>query len=157
MKPITIAALALMLATASAGASEQKRFTATNAAWQEECGGCHLAFPPDLLPGASWRALMATLDQHFGTDATLDAAKQNEIAGFLAANAGRREATRSDGKPALRITETAWFRHEHRDGEDGITPGIWKSPAVKTAANCGACHTQAARGDYSERNTRVPN
>ena len=27
---------------------------------------------------------------------------------------------------------------------------------VKTPANCGACHTTAERGDFSERGVRVP-
>lgn len=154
---IKAAALGLMLAASLAGASEQQRFTASNAAWQEECGTCHLAFPPKLLPAASWQAMMATLDKHFGSDASLDAAKQKEITAFLTANAGRREANGADGKPQQRISETAWFRKEHRDGHDGISAAVWKSAAVKTAANCGACHTQAARGDFSERNIRIPN
>ena len=52
----------------------------------------------------------------------------------------------------LRITETGWFRHEH----DEVPAGIWKRPAVKSAANCAACHTRADAGDFSERNIRIP-
>lgn len=155
-KAINVLAASLLFVAGFAAASEQQRFTASHPAWAEECGGCHLAFPPNLLPAASWRAMMASLEKHFGSDATLDAAKQKEITAFLVANAGRREANAADGRPLQRISETPWFRKEHRDGHDGITAGIWKSAAVKSAANCGACHTQAAKGDYSERNIRVP-
>jgi hypothetical protein len=159
-KAITVlATLLLGFSLTSAGASEKQRSLPVNKAWQEECGSCHLAFPPNLLPSASWQAMMAGLDKHFGSDASLDAAKQKEIAAFLAANASRRSEAASgpDGRPLLRITETAWFRKEHRDGHDGLTPAVWKSPAVKSAANCAACHTQAAQGDYRERNIRIPN
>jgi nitrate/TMAO reductase-like tetraheme cytochrome c subunit len=92
---------------------------------------------------------MAGLDKHFGTDATVDASAAKEIQVYLEANAGRR---RIRGKPPLRITETSWFREEH----DEVAASTWKSPAVKSAANCGACHTQAESGDYREGTLRVP-
>lgn len=148
---------AALLASGLAQADNKTLLRVSNAAWQEECSGCHLAFPPSLLPAASWSAMMTGLDQHFGSDASLDAPKQQEIAQFLAANAGRREATGTDGRPLLRLTQTAWFRREHRDGHDGITAGIWTTAAVKSPANCGACHRLAAQGDYSERNLHLPN
>ena len=33
---------------------------------KEECGGCHLAFPPSMLPASSWRRMMGELENHFG-------------------------------------------------------------------------------------------
>lgn len=30
-----------------------------NVLWQTECGSCHVAFPPRLLPAESWRAMMS--------------------------------------------------------------------------------------------------
>lgn len=145
-----------LLASGAAQAADRTGPAATDAAWREECGSCHVAFPPGLLPASSWAALMAGLARHFGSDASLDATRHQEIASFLAAHAGRRESAGADGKPLLRITETPWFRREHRDGHDGITAAVWRSPAVKSASNCAACHTQAAQGDYSERNIRIP-
>ena len=38
-------------------------------AYTQECGSCHLAYPPGLLPALSWQRLMGGLDRHFGTDA----------------------------------------------------------------------------------------
>jgi nitrate/TMAO reductase-like tetraheme cytochrome c subunit len=124
---------------------------ATNAAWQSECGSCHVAYPPRLLPAESWRAVMAGLDKHFGTDASVEPAAAREITAFLEKNAGRNRRAAS-GKPVLRITETRWFIHEH----DEVPERVWKSPKVKTAANCGACHIQAESGNYSEHNIRIP-
>ncbi len=117
--------------------------------WKAECGACHVAYPPRMLPAESWRALMGGLDQHFGSDASLDAESARSISAFLEANAGRRRETAS-GKPLLRITETRWFQREHRKALQRTRN------KVKSAANCEACHLQAERGDYSERNIRVP-
>jgi cytochrome c553 len=122
-----------------------------NAQWQTECGACHVAFPPRLLPAESWRAVMSGLDKHFGTDASLDPAAAREIRAFLEKNAGSRKYEAA-GKPILRITETRWFKHEH----DEVPVRTWNNPKVKSAANCAACHTQAESGNYSERNIRIP-
>ena len=118
-------------------------------AYKAECGSCHVAYPPKLLPRASWQQLMAHLDRHFGSDASLDAKASAEIGRILAANAGRRDAP-PGAEP--RITETRWFRKEH----DEVPAALWKSAAVKSAANCAACHTRADDGDYSERTLRLP-
>ena len=93
---------------------------------------------------------MGDLANHFGTDASLDAKTAQEIQRYLDANPGR--STANSAKPPLRISETRWFRDEH----DDVPAATWTSPAVKSAANCGACHTQADRGDFSERSLRVP-
>lgn len=149
MKTVLIAAT-LLAASAAAHADGQKTFTATNPTWQAECGSCHLAYPPQLLPARSWRALMTGLDKHFGSDASVDAKTAAEIGVFLEKNAGRdRDAT---AKPVLRITDTGWFRHEH----DEVAASVWRNPKVKSAANCAACHTGAARGDFNEHSIRIP-
>jgi nitrate/TMAO reductase-like tetraheme cytochrome c subunit len=122
-----------------------------NAAWQTECGSCHVAFPPRLLPAESWRAMMSGLDKHFGSDASLDAATAKEIGAFLEKNSGRNRRATS-GKPVLRITETRWFVREH----DEVSAATWKNPKVNSAANCAACHTQAESGNYSEHGIKIP-
>ena len=38
------------------------RYQATDPVWKAECGSCHIAYPPALLPAASWRAVMSGLD-----------------------------------------------------------------------------------------------
>jgi cytochrome c553 len=122
-----------------------------NIAWQTECGSCHVAFPPRLLPAESWRAVMSGLDKHFGSDASLDPAAAKEIGTFLQKNAGSNRYA-SSGKPVLRITETRWFVREH----DEVSDRTWKNPKVKSAANCAACHTEAESGNYSEHGIRIP-
>jgi len=145
---LALASLTSVIPSAQAG---EHVYSASNPKWKTECSACHLAYPPQLLPAESWRTMMTQLDKHFGADASLDAKTAAEISAFLQANAGRnkREAI---GKPSLRITETRWFKNEH----DEVSARIWKSAAVKQPSNCVACHTQAERGDFSERSLRVP-
>jgi hypothetical protein len=109
----------------------------TNAATRKECGECHMAFQPALLPATSWNRIMDTLDQHFGENASLAPDIAAEIRAYLTANAGR-------GDPArLRITEQRWWRHEH-----DFRPAAWQRPEVRSPANCEACHPGAAQGLY---------
>lgn len=147
---IPLALLAALLVSMSAVA-DSRRAAVTHPAYQEECGSCHVAFPPRLLAAPDWRRLMQRLGKHFGSDASVSPALARDIGAFLEANAGR-EGRSTASSAAPRITETSWFVHEH--GE--VAPGTFKRPAVKSAANCGACHTRAGEGSYREREIRVP-
>ncbi len=112
-----------------------------------------VAYPPRILPAESWRAIMAGLDKHFGSNASLDAADANEITAFLEKNADtRKRSHETTGKPLLRITETRWFKSEHRE----VAEHTWKNPKVKSRANCGACHTRAESGDFNEHDVKIP-
>lgn len=132
-------------------AAEHARTVPLLPLYQQECASCHIAYPPGLLPAASWHRLMESLDRHFGTDAAVDPATKQVVATWLADNAATGKRTR-EAPPADRITRSSWFLREH----DEIGAAVWKLPAVGSPANCGACHTQSERGDFSERNIRIP-
>ena len=134
-----------------AAAGERRAYTASDPAWRNECGSCHVAYPPQMLAASSWRTIMQGLDRHFGTDASLDAATAAPILAFLEAHAGPDGGKRGSGG-ATRITETRWFRHEHAD----LAAGVWSRKEVGSRANCAACHRDADRGDFNERTVRVP-
>jgi hypothetical protein len=119
--------------------------------YQQECGACHVAYPPGLLPAPSWQRLMHGLPKHFGTDASLDPATTGQVASWLTANAGTSRRGREE-PPQDRITRSAWFEHEH----GRIAASTWKSPKVASAANCAACHTNAHQGAFNEHNVRIP-
>ncbi|WP_296753466.1 diheme cytochrome c [Thiobacillus sp.] len=132
----------------------------THKAWQQECGSCHLAYPPSMLPRASWQRVMTGLEQHFGEDASLDPATQADILKFLEKNAadsggsgmGRR-VMRMDGNTApLRITETRWFVRKH----DEVPRATWSRKSIGSAANCAACHREAEQGNFEEDAIRIP-
>jgi hypothetical protein len=121
------------------------------AAYAQECASCHLAYPPGLLPARSWQRLMGGLEKHFGSDASLDAATVQQINGWLQAHAGTYKRV-NEAPPQDRITRAAWFERKHRK----IDPAVWKLASVKSAANCGACHTTADRGDFDDDNLQYP-
>lgn len=150
MTRIPLTLLAALLVSTHAVA-DSRRAVVTHPAYQEECGSCHVAYPPRLLAAPDWRQLMSGLGRHFGSDARVPPALARGIGAFLEANAGR-EGRSTASSPAPRITETSWFRHEH----DEVAPRTFRSPVVKSAANCGACHTRAGEGSYREREIRVP-
>ncbi len=124
----------------------------TNPVWQEECGSCHIAYPPRFLPAESWQQLMGSLEDHFGTDASIDAGTAATIETFLTRNAKRSKTDTMATDAPLRITEGRWFRREH----DEIAAAKWKSAAIGSAANCGACHREADKGSFRERDIKVP-
>jgi hypothetical protein len=121
--------------------------------YQQECAACHIAYPPGMLPATSWQHVMKTLDQHYGSDASLDAASVREIGTWLQTHAGTYKRV-SEAPPQDRITQSAWFLRKHNARE--VAPEVWKRAAVGSAANCAACHTQAAQGSFSEREIRIP-
>jgi hypothetical protein len=126
-----------------------------HAATLKECSGCHLAFPPQMLPTRSWTKLMGELANHFGENASLDPAAQDDIATYLAAHAADASATKggtrftkglsADAIP-LRITETPYWKREH----DEIAASRFSDPKIKSKANCIACHRTADKGEFLE-------
>jgi hypothetical protein len=145
-----VVATALGLASAAVAAGNG-RAIALLPKYQQECASCHVAFPPTLMPAASWGRIMGNLPHHFGTDASLDAATQKELTAWINANAGTYKRV-SEEPPQDRITRTTWFVRKHNE----ISAATWKLPVVKSAANCTACHTTAEKGDFDERNIRTP-
>ena len=114
------------------------------AAWKNECGACHLPYPPQLLPARSWRALMGDLDHHFSENASLDPATTRQIEAFLVANAADTRAGGGwfagnipPGDTPLRITDTPAWRAIHGDPAPPVA-GTGRSNRAE--ANCLHCH-----------------
>jgi hypothetical protein len=147
----TIGLLAGMMLTAHEATADGRLAAPPNERWQSECGSCHIAYPPQLLPASTWQRILSRLDRHFGTDASVDPAAGAEIAAYLERHSG--SARRTGVSPdSLRITESRWFVHEH----DELPSAVWRLAAVKSPANCAACHTTAEQGDFRKRNIRIP-
>ncbi|HEY0825044.1 MAG TPA: diheme cytochrome c [Ramlibacter sp.] len=151
MRPAAVL-LAALLAAAAAGADEDRRASVPLLPkYRSECASCHIAYPPGMLPAASWQRLMQDLPHHFGTDASVDPATLKELTQWLTANAGTGKRMR-EAPPEDRITRSAWFVREH----DEIAPATWRRPSIKSPANCAACHTEAEKGDFNEHRVRIP-
>jgi len=146
------ALLALACALPAAWAdSREMPASAMLPAYKQECAACHMAYPPGMLPASSWSRMMKGLDQHYGIDASLDAAMVRQISTWLEAHAGTYKRVR-EVPPQDRITQSAWFERKHRE----VEPAVWKRAAVGSRANCIACHTRADQGDFDDDRVRIP-
>lgn len=127
--------------------------------YDAECGACHMPYHPSLLPRASWEELMASLDNHFGEDASLSPTVRDRLTGWLVANA----AESQDGKAALafrrvsaeapyQITRTPFWQHRHH----ALPVELFSSPKVRTAGNCRACHQDAEEALFRRINIHLP-
>lgn len=146
-------AIACLVAShvAYAGERDFGAGTALPPKYRQECAACHLAFPPGMLPADAWRRLLGTLSRHYGVDASLDAATVNELTAWLSAHAASDRRARV-APPEDRFTRSTWFVRQH----DEVAADVWKRPAVKSAANCAACHTGAEQGDFDEHTVHIP-
>lgn len=147
----------LLLATGLLSAAHADRDGAASASplpkYTQECAACHMAYPPGMLPSASWQRIMGNLPNHYGTDASLDAASTQEISAWLQDHAGTHKRA-SEAPPQDRITQSNWFLREHNQRE--ISPAVWKRAAVGSVFNCTACHTKAAQGSFDEHDIKIP-
>jgi len=139
------------MATLSAWADSKAPAVPLLPKYLAECAACHIAYPVGMLPAPSWRRMMGSLDKHYGSDATMDDASLREISQWLQANAGTYKRVREE-PPQDRITASAWFVRKH----DELDPAIWKQAAIKSAANCAACHTRAEKGSFKEHEISFP-
>jgi hypothetical protein len=121
---------------------------------KKECGACHMAFQPALLPARSWSRITATLHNHFGEDATLPTETVAAIGAYLTAHAGDAVGGRRAGKfmrwvapsgAPQRITENPYFQRKHL-----FADSVWRDPKVVTKSNCPACHQGADQGWYDD-------
>jgi hypothetical protein len=137
----------------------------SNAAWQEECGSCHFAYQPGLLPSQSWKLLLdeKALADHFGENAELDADTLKEVRDFALENAAdksfykrARKIAKSteNGEAPLRITEVRYIKRKHHDIPEKMIKG---NKDVKSLSYCDACHTQAKKAVFDEDTVRIPN
>lgn len=152
----SMAAAALLVGIGAAGLAPAYVMAPTDAAYVKECGSCHMAFSPELLPSASWTKIMGRLDAHFGDSAKSDAATEARITEYLVAHAADR--ARSDesraimasihGEAPIRITEIPYVADLHRAVLDPMWGG---QPRPKRLTECGVCHRKAEKGDYRSK------
>lgn len=129
--------------------------------YQEECGACHMAYPPRLLPSASWRAIMSGLGDHFGDNAELSANLVARISEFLDGNASdhgdrmkyARLTRDTNGVVPVRISELPYFVEEHNEIPQRM---VKDNPQVQSFSRCDACHKGAAKGQFDEENVVIP-
>ena len=118
---------------------------------KDECSACHFAYPASMLPAASWKKIMGSLENHFGEDASLDAQTTRHIAEYLVAQAGDTKLRTSKfvrgidtQNPPLRITETEFWISLH----PAIAKENLHSVLAGLKASCAVCHLRAEDGYF---------
>ena len=133
-----------------------------NSFYVKECGVCHFAYQPGLLPARSWQQLMANIENHFDENAELETDEQKTLTDYLVNNAAdfskhkrSRKIMRSlsQHKTLIRITEIPYIVHEHDELPSIMVIG---NPKVKSLSYCDKCHTRADTGSYSEDDINIP-
>jgi len=151
----------LIVSTLALFANATMIITVKNKLYLKECGSCHFAFQPGLLPQRSWSKLMENLSNHFKTDASLSEVDKATLLNYLTKNSSEHSRSylgrvmkkyiRKDTTP-LRITETPPFIKRHRN----IRNKTFKRKSIMSPSNCIACHRLASRGVYEEDYVSIP-
>ena len=134
----------------------------SNPTYKEECGACHLAYQPELLPSGSWEKIVAGLSDHFGEEIALDQESKKIIAEYLKANSAEYSSAKRAvkimrslrGQSPMRITDVPYIRHKHED--DDIPADAFTRKSVGSMSNCIACHTTAENGIYDDDHVVIP-
>jgi cytochrome b len=127
--------------------------------YEQECGSCHMAYPPSLAPSARWIAILANLSDHFGEDASLKPDVAAQIRAYLTMNAAEKWDTRaahelqgSNPLDPLRLTATPFWIRMHQ----GIPESVFKSRAVGAKGACEKCHSDASTGRFDPQDIHIP-
>jgi cytochrome b len=127
--------------------------------FEEQCGSCHLAFPPSLAPAATWDRIMADTQHHFGTDMGLPPELVAHIHAFLDANSAEHWDTlpshllrtpATDG--GSRISDMPGWQRVHRH----IPAWVFAAKPIYRRSNCEACHADAATGRFAPQDIAIP-
>ena len=178
MTPFRLLATTLLLAgglasTAALGAHERFHkdspdskggfLAATDPTYLKECGSCHFAYSPGLLPVRSWELHMERLEKHFGETVVLPAATREVIRRYLVDNAADRSpyegseyfmAKIDAGATPYRLMDVPLYREMHRIIREVIS--IKSKVKVRTLTNCNGCHQFAAEGSFATSELFIP-
>lgn len=133
-----------------------------NALYKEECGSCHFAYQPGLLPERSWKKMMGDLENHFDENAELDTDTLKTLTTYLIKNSADKSNYKrsrkimnslSKNQAPLRITETPYFIRKHDEIPNRV---VKNNPKLGSFSKCAACHTKADKGSYDEDEINIP-
>ena len=150
-----ILAIAFCLSGLSLAQAQVSEPIPTFTPYTQQCTVCHNAYPPGMLPATAWQQLMEDMPAHFGGSVMVNVDTQKEISDWLQQNAGTFAPAATQDPPQHRITQSDWWQNIHRNSKK-IPAASWKKPMRVSAANCSACHAQAAAGEFNSKTAKVP-
>jgi len=103
---------------------------------KKECSDCHMAYPPVLLAKSSWEKIFANLSNHFGEDATLDAATAKVISDYYIKNSN--DVIKMEMEKAFKDLKAA-------KRKKGKSVKFLKKPPILLTANTWASASNAER------------
>jgi hypothetical protein len=134
---------------------------ASDATYRNECGSCHFAYLPGMLPARSWKAVVEGSANHFGESLSLPAATAQAIERYLVEHAADRSDYRgsklmlsrlADDATPVRITALPLMRLRHV-----VIRKLQSDGRVEAKlANCDSCHEKAATGSFAYSQIVVP-
>jgi len=139
---------------------KRQSLSVNNDIYEQECGACHFAYQPWLMPSGSWKKILEELPSHFGEDIPLDEQTRNTIAQYLTANAAEHVSAKRSrkimkslrGTTPVRVSEIPYILEKHHE----LDPAVLARPSIGSLGNCIACHTSADQGDYDDDYVVIP-
>jgi len=131
-----------------------------NLTYKEQCGACHFAYQPALLPSGSWLKILSGLEDHNGEEVVVGEENKKTISKYLEENSAEYSSTKRarkiiqslDGQTPNRITEVPYLRRKHHE----IKEDVFKRESIGSRSNCTACHSTAERGVYEDDYVHIP-
>lgn len=131
-----------------------------NTSYKQECGACHHAYFPGLLPGRSWEKLLANPSDHFSEQLSLSSETLADVRTYLLANSAdnsgnkrSRKIMKSIGSSTpLRLSDIVYLRDKHHE----LSKEVFQCKSVGGFGNCIACHKGAALGNFNDNDATVP-
>ena len=129
-------------------------------AYKKNCGACHFAYQPGLLPSDSWEKILTRLSDHFGESIDLDPESEKTIMAYLKDNSANNSSRIMSVKimqslknqTPLRITDVPYIQREHHE----IQQSVLNLESIGSLSNCAACHTTAEVGIYNDDHVTIP-
>ncbi len=133
----------------------------TNEVYKTNCGSCHFAYQPGLLPAKSWQKIVGSPGGHPGGALSLDKKTKAEIKKYLTQNSAENSPSKRSRKilasigsgVPTRISEVPYIREKHHE----IRQEVFLRKSIGSRGNCIACHKTAESGDYDDDNVSIPN
>jgi diheme cytochrome c len=136
---------------------------ATDPVYVKECGSCHFAYSPGVLPKRSWERHLERLDKHFGESVQLNPQTLAAVRRYLTENAA--DVSQYEGSKIFmeridanttpfRFQDIPRFRTMHRIVLEVIT--IKPKVKVRKLTNCNGCHQEAETGSYALNELLIP-
>ncbi len=135
----------------------------TDDRYRKECGSCHIAYSPGLLPARAWERILDGLNKHFGESVALRPDARTAISKYLVENS--MDHSPYEGSKALlekipesytptRIMMMPYLAYVHTAVREGMAKN--GNIQVKRFANCTQCHTEAESGSFAYTELFIP-